>query len=567
MLAALSVRNVVLIEALDLEFGPGLHVLTGETGAGKSLLLDALGLAVGARGDRALIGPWGERAQVSALFTVPRGHPARALLAEQGLDAGEAGEIILRRQLGADGRTRAFVNDELVSLAFLEALGEGLLEIHGQRANLALLKPARHRAALDACGALEPLAGEVSGAFARWRGTRERLDTLRAQMAEREAELAHLDASLAEIEALKPEPGEETALVALRAGQSRAERVAAELADALKTLGEDAGLDKRLNGVLRRLERLEAEAPGSLREPIAALERALIEAREAEARLAEAAARSSFDAGALERAEERLFALRAVARKHRVTPDALSALGDRLRADRGSLATMEEDLRRLERETGAAREAYLVAARALSARRALAAAALDAAVASELSPLKLGGARFRTRIDALGEDEGAAHGLDAVRFEVATNAGHPFGPIDAIASGGELARFALALKVALEAGAPARTLVFDEVDNGVGGAVADAVGERLARLAGASGQVFVVTHAPQVAARGRVHLKVEKGAGAGGTVTRLAELGEDERREEVARMLAGAEVTDEARAAAARLLRAGTKRSRARAAG
>ncbi|MBV9931767.1 MAG: DNA repair protein RecN [Alphaproteobacteria bacterium] len=552
MLTGLSIRDVVLIESLDLEFGPGLGVLTGETGAGKSILLDALGLALGARADSALVRQGQVQAVVTVSFELPAAHPARALLAENGLD-GEPGEpLVVRRIVKADGGSRALVNDQSASVGLLRDLGALLVEIHGQHDDRGLLNPRGHRALLDAFGRIDTAAAE--GAYRAWGEAEAALAAARDQLDTAARDREWLDHAVAELAALAPEPGEEAALAALRANMQKGARLAEDLGAVAQLLdGSEGGL-ALLRQAARRLERIAPEH-GRLDEALAALDRALIEAGDAEDRLAAAAEALAFDPQRLEEAEARLFDIRALARKHRVEPDALPALAEDLAARLAAIDAGEEGLARLEARVAATRSAYEGEAAALTAARAAAAARLDAAVAAELAPLKLDAARFRTIVDPLPEPQWGARGRDRVEFEVSTNPGAPFAPLVRIASGGELSRFILALKVALAERGPARTMIFDEIDRGVGGAVASAIGERLHRLADGA-QLLVVTHSPQVAARGRTHLLIEKSHAGLVTRTSVHRLDEALRREEIARMLSGAQVTDEARAQALRLLEA-----------
>jgi DNA repair protein RecN (Recombination protein N) len=549
MLTALSIRDLVIIETLDLDFGAGLGVLTGETGAGKSILLDALGLALGARADSGLVRAGQAQAAVTVSFDVPAGHPALALLAESGLE-GEAGEpLVIRRVVRADGGSRAAVNDQPVSAGLVRELGASLVEIHGQHDDRSLLNPRGHRALLDSYGGIDALP-----AMASWQAMREMEDELEAaraagEAAERDREwLAH---AVDQLRRLDPQPGEEASLAASRAAMQAGARLGSEL-EALDALlqGSDGGL-AALRQAARRLDRIAAEHP-LLADALAALDRALVEAGEAEDRLARARDALEYDPARLDEAETRLFEIRAMARKHRVEADALAAHRQELEARLHALEAGGERVAELERNLAAARAAYDEEAARLGEARRAAAARLDAAVAAELAPLRLDTARFRT---ALAAAEPSASGRDRVEFLVSTNPGAPFGPLVRIASGGELSRFILALKVALAEQGGATTLIFDEIDRGVGGSVASAVGERLHRLAERS-QVLVVTHSPQVAARGRRHLLIEKSHEGLVTRTSVHTLDEARRREEIARMLSGAQVTDEARAQAVRLLEA-----------
>ncbi len=553
MLTSLCVRDVVLIEALDLEFGAGLLALTGETGAGKSILLDALGLVLGGRGDTGLVRTGATTASVTAEFTVAGDHPARAVLADNGLEAN--GPILLRRTLRADGGGRAFAQDTAVGVTLLRELGGLLVEIHGQHDERGLLNPRGHRALLDQFGGLERLAGQAQAAFEAWNAARAEQADAAAAAAVAEREREWLEHAVGELEALAPVPGEEADLAAERQSMQKGARLVDELGAVDGLLGGSDGALTQLRQAARRLERMGSEQE-ALAEALAALDRALNEAGQAEDALAAAHEALAFDPAHLERVEGRLFDLRGMARKHRVGADALAMLTEELRAKLDAAQAGEGVVARLAADSSRARTAFIVLAEQLSAARAAAAARLDAAVASELTPLKLAAARFRAAMAALPEPAWGPGGQDRVEFEIATNPGAPFAPLVKIASGGELSRFTLALKVALAATRQAATLIFDEIDRGVGGAVASAIGERLARLAEGA-QVLVVTHSPQVAAAAARQWRIEKGDTDGRTVTRVSALGAGERREEIARMLSGAEVTGEARAQAGRLLGGG----------
>jgi DNA repair protein RecN (Recombination protein N) len=547
MLRQLSIHNVVLVERLELEFEPGLGVLTGETGAGKSILLDALGLALGARGDAGLVRTGEESASVSAEIDLPPGHAAHALLHEQGIEL-EAGEpLILRRTLKSDGGSRAFLGGTSVPAGLLRETGALAVEIHGQHDDRGLLNPKGHRALLDAFGGLDTAA--VEGAWAEVVRVEAELAEARAELAAAERDREWLQHASAEIEALAPEEGEETRLAEERAAMQAGLKAGESLTGLDELLGGSEGALSLLRQAARRIERGAADHP-LLAEALAALDRALIEASEAEDRIARAADALAFDPARLEQAEARLFDIRGLARKHRVEPDQLAALGEQMRTQLAAIEAGGEHIEELDRQLLAARERYSDVAERLSKARHEAATRLDAAVAAELAPLKLDAARFRT---AIGAAEPGPSGTDRVEFEVSTNPGAPFGPLTRIASGGELSRFILALKVALAEAGTAATMIFDEVDRGVGGAVASAIGERLARLAHES-QVLVVTHSPQVAARASHHYRIEKSHGAEGTRTTVRKLSAEERREEIARMLSGASITEEARAQASRLL-------------
>jgi DNA repair protein RecN (Recombination protein N) len=552
MLTRLAIRDVVLIEALDLDFGAGLATLTGETGAGKSILLDALGLALGARAETGLVRNGAAHASVAASFDLPADHPALAILEEGGLESEPGEPLVIRRQLRADGGSRAFVNDQPASAGLLRALGGTLVEIHGQHDDRGLLNPRGHRALLDAFARSQTKA--VATAHARWKASEEALQQAEAELESAARDREWLDHAVAELRKAAPEPGEEASLAEARADMQKGARLAEELAGVSGHLDGSDGALAQLRQAARRLDRIAAEDE-RLAEALAALDRALVEAGEVEDRLAAAGDAFAFDPARLEAIETRLFDLRALARKHRVEPDQLAALAEELSARLERIEAGGAGMAALAREVKLAREEYEAAADALTAARAAAAARLDAAVAGELAPLKLDSARFRTTVEPLPEAQWGAAGRDRVEFEIATNPGAPFAPMMKIASGGELSRFILALKVALAEEGGAGTMIFDEVDRGVGGAVASAIGERLSRLAGST-QLLVVTHSPQVAARADRHWLIEKRSDGLVARTGVHVLGADARREEIARMLSGAEITDEARAQADRLLAA-----------
>ncbi|MCT2558222.1 DNA repair protein RecN [Tsuneonella sp. YG55] len=551
MLTRLSIRNIVLIEALDLEFRSGLGVLTGETGAGKSILLDALGLVLGNRADSGLVRSGEERATVTATFefaALPAG--LRETLEDAGIEIETGEALILKRTLRADGGSKAFVNDQSVGVALLRDIASSLVELHGQHDDRGLVNPRGHRALLDRFA--DGQVGSVTRAWTDWRAAEDRLAEARERVETAQADQDLLLAHLAELTAIEPQAGEEVRLAETRASMQKGERLSGDLEE-LRHLweGSESPL-AHLRVAARRLDRIAGEHP-LLAEALSALDRAVIEAGEAEDKLAQAAEALVHDPMALERAETRLFDLRAIARKHRCEVDDLP---DKMRDFRHALDAIEggeAELDALALAARAAGETYRERALALHRLRRDAAARLDAAVAGELAPLKLDSARFRTAVTKLPEDRWGPHGLDAVEFLIATNPGADFAPLNKIASGGELSRFILALKVALAEQGGAATMIFDEIDRGVGGAVASAIGERLARLA-EGGQVLVVTHSPQVAARGRTHYAIHKSSE--GTVTRtsVSLLDATARQEEIARMLSGAEVTDEARAQADRLL-------------
>ena len=546
MLTALSIRDVVLIEALDLEFSAGLGVLTGETGAGKSILLDALGLALGARGDSALVRHGAAQAVVTASFDPPPG--ALALLDENGLAAEPGEPLVVRRLVKKDGGSRGFVNDQPASAGLLRELAPHLVEIHGQHDDRGLHSPAGHRALLDAFGRVD--TGATASAWAALREAEGSLAAARAEIETAARDRDWLEHAVGELTALAPEPGEEELLADRRRMMQRAEKIADDLQAVDAHLeGSDGGLS-RLRQAARVLERIASDHE-ALAEALAAVDRAVIEGAMAEERLREARAALVHDPRALDDDEARLFELRAIARKHWVQPDDLAELASELAGKLERLDAGEGGIAQLEAKVSLAREAYDAAAGAVTVAREAAAARLDAAVAAELAPLKLYAARFRTAVAPTGE--AGPLGRDRVEFEISTNPGAPFAALIRIASGGELSRFILALKVALAEEGAATTMVFDEIDRGVGGAVASAIGERLARLAERT-QLLVVTHSPQVAARGAQHLLIAKSNDGAVTRTGVRSLDPDERREEIARMLSGATITPEARAQADRLL-------------
>ena len=547
MLRQLSIRNIVLVEQLDLEFEAGLGVLTGETGAGKSILLDALGLALGARADAGLVRTGEETASVSAELELSPGHAVHAMLDEQGVEIEKGEPLIARRSLKSDGGSRAFLGGTGVPAGLLRDVGALAVEIHGQQDDRGLLNPRGHRALLDAFGHLEP--SEVGEAWAEVVRIETDLLEARAELAAAERDREWLDHAAAEIEALLPEDGEETKLAEERTAMQAGLKAGESLIGLDELLGGSEGALSLLRQAARRIERETADHP-HLADALAALDRALIETAEAEDRIEKAAEALAFDPARLEQVETRLFDIRGLARKHRVEPDALAALGEGMRAQLNAIEAGGERIEELDRQLVAIRARYAEAAKQLGKARRDAAARLDCAVAGELAPLKLDAARFRTTLIAA---EPGPSGTDRVEFEISTNPGAPFGPLARIASGGELSRFILALKVALAEAGSAATMIFDEVDRGVGGAVASAIGERLARLAEDS-QVLVVTHSPQVAARASHHYRIEKSHDPRGTRTVVRKLSAEERREEIARMLSGASITDEARAQASRLL-------------
>ena len=554
MLVQLAIRDIVLIDRLELPFQDGLSVLTGETGAGKSILLDAFALALGGRGDGGLVRHGEKQGQVSAVFDLALDHPARQVAAASDIDTD--GDLILRRVQFADGRTRAFVNDQPVGVQVLRAIGSAAVEIHGQHDDRALVEPASHRAILDAFGGLQAEGAAVVEAARAVREGRTELARRRARIEAARKEADYLRHAVEELAALNPEGGEEAALADRRLVMMGSEKIAQDLNDAFEAVAGANSPVSTLSGALRKLERRGAQAPALFEGSVRALDAALVALDEARTALDEAMRAAEHDPRELGRVEERLFALRAASRKYDTPADELATLRERFEADVAALDAGEEELAALERIVADADGTYVVAAQALSAGRRRAAARLDEAVGAELPPLKLERARFTTRIDT-DEDSRDPSGFERVEFWAQTNPGTRPGPLMKVASGGELSRFMLALKVVLADRGSAPTLIFDEIDTGVGGAVADAIGQRLARLSERV-QVIAVTHAPQVAARAERHFLIAKDAVAGAdrVATRVVPLGAKPRREEIARMLAGATVTDEARAAAARLLEA-----------
>ena len=552
MLVQLSIRDIVLIDRLDLEFGRGLTVLTGETGAGKSILLDAFSLALGGRGDGSLVRTGESQGQITAVFDLGADHPARIAAAAQDIDC--EGDVILRRVQMADGRTRAFVNDQPVSVQALRTIAAPLVEIHGQHDDRALVDPARHRALLDAFGGLQGQVEGVRKAFSDLKQARIDLVDEEERVARVRADGDYLRHAHEELTRLAPRLKEEEELATRRATMMQAEKVASELRDANASLSGEHSPLAALSAVMRRLERRAAQAPDLIEPSVKALSTAL-DALDLAAQTVDQALRDSrYDPRELETVEERLFALRAASRKYNTPADQLAALAERFGRDLAALDAGEALLIKLAKAVQDAAARFDAAAAKLSKARIGTATSLDKAVNAELAPLKLERAVFTTQIETNAREPNT-DGIDRIEFWVQTNPGTRAGPMMKVASGGELARFMLALKVVLADRGSAPTLVFDEIDTGVGGAVADAIGQRLARLS-AQVQVLAVTHAPQVAARASGHLKIAKGeTGKGKRVaTRVEPLLEDARQEEIARMLAGATITDEARAAARKLL-------------
>jgi len=551
MLVALAIRDVVLIDRLDLAFADGLSVLTGETGAGKSILLDALALALGQRAEAALVRAGAEQASVTATFELVPGHPVLAQLAGQGLPAEPS--LLLRRQLGKDGRSRAFINDEPVSIGLLREVGAALVEIAGQAGQHGLLETALHRELLDGFGALGQRRAAVAAAWRDWQDATARRREAEERLARARRDEEFLRHAASELAMLKPEPGEAQRLADQRALLMQGEKLVEALTAAEAHLTGEGSADQQIAQAQRRLDRIAERAGGQLAPMLEALDRASGELADAVHRLQSLLAELDSDPGKLERIEERLFALRALGRKHDRDPDALPALLEEMTAALAQLDDQSGGFAELARVEAAARNSYLGAAETLHAARVEAAQRFDKLVMAELPPLKLEKAKFRSRIEKLPEEQVGPHGLDRVAFEIATLPGVEPGPLGKIASGGELSRLMLALKVVLAGADPVPTLIFDEVDAGVGGATATAVGERLRRLAKKL-QVIVVTHSPQVAALGRHHWRVAKTSARGSLRTAVEALDAGGRREEIARMLSGARVTDEARAQADRLM-------------
>lgn len=565
MLTALSIRDIVLVDALDLDVRDGLTVLTGETGAGKSIILDALGLALGARGDAGLVRAGAKQASATAVFAAPDDVALLDLISDKGFDVAPGEDLILRRVVGSDGRSRAFVNDQPAGVTALREIGQALVEVHGQHETVGLLDWKTHRALLDNYGGLQPQLAGVAQAAERLKTAEREVADLIAAAADAAAHAEELTNNLADLDELDPRPDEETELAGERAVLGAAEKAMGDLTDARASLGGDK-LSRNLAAALRAVEHartragqsgVEADHPlmQKLTAAAEAIDRTLVEAEEALACVDAAAGAFDFEPGRLDKTEERLFALRAAARKLNTSVELLPVLRERFREQLRMIESGADAIAEAERRAAEAREGYDLAATLLTSAREAAAERLTTSVMGELGPLKLERAHFRVAFEQVADGRRGPLGVETVRFEIATNAGTPFGPLDAIASGGELARFALAMKAALAGREDQRqpVMIFDEVDQGVGGAVAEAVGTRLERLSRGA-QVLVVTHSPQVAARGHAHWKVRKADAGGMTTTTVDALDDDQRREEIARMLSGATVTDEARAAARALI-------------
>jgi len=554
MLTGLSIRNVVLIEALDLEFGTGLTALTGQTGAGKSIILDALGMATGARSDRGLVRTGMHKAQCIAGFTLS--NSVAKLLEEHDIDVDPNEDVTLRRSLTKDGRSKAFINDQAVGVKLLSQVGSLLLEVHGQHDGKGLLDPTTHINLLDLFGNHQNLLTKCSTAYAQRKETKAQVDALIALQAKATEDRDFLEHAIAELDRLAPKAGEDSVLAEERKFLQGAEGALTELTAAQDALGEDGAFEARLSSALAGIDRLrtkfgdgQSNAAKALETAAQALERAMLETQEAREAVSLAAQSFNFEPEKLDETEKRLFALRAAARKYDCDIDSLIEARSKFAGELAAIDSADFDLSKAKEAADKAKETYDKAAFALSKAREKSAKTLDKAVMHELPPLKMERAHFITHMEPAAE---SAMGMDKVRFQVSTNPGTPVGPLDKIASGGEMARFALAIKVAL-AGKNDAVMVFDEVDQGVGGAVADAVGKRLARLS-KSAQVFVVTHSPQVAASADHQYRIEKSSTGSTTTTHVSLVADDAREEEIARMLAGETVTQEARAAARQLM-------------
>ncbi len=551
MLQSLSIRDIVLIEALDLEFGSGLTVLTGETGAGKSILLDSLGLALGNRADSGLVRQGTEKAQVTASFAAPgKGSKLAAMLAENDIEIDPGEPLIIKRSVKADGGSRAFINDQPCSATLLRTVGGQLIEIHGQHDDRGLINPKGHRALLDAFAGVE--GNVVRDAYDAWQSAKTALEQAKQDQDAAEQDREYLEHSVAELSKFAPQPGEEEELALDRATMMKGEKLTGDL-EAIRAAfdGSNGGLAS-LRAAARRLDMISDDHP-LLAEALEALDRSIIDASEAEDKLHEAAAALSFDPQRLDDMETRLFDLRGLARKHRVEPGKLSELLIELQNKLAAISDGGRSLEELEASLLRSKKSYIAAAGSLRVQRTKGAESLDKAVAGELAPLKLDAARFETLLEELPEEHWNKGGMDRIEFLISTNPGAPLAPLGKIASGGELSRFILALKVALAEEYGLKTIIFDEVDRGVGGAVASAIGDRLSRLSSGA-QLLVVTHSPQVASKGDAHMLINKSLS--GTVSRtdVSALDDEGRRQEIARMLSGADVTDEARAQADRLL-------------
>lgn len=551
MLSRLSIRNVVLIDSLDIDFQTGLTVLTGETGAGKSILLDALGLALGSRADFGLIRSTADRASVTAEFDLDSSHPVWSVLAEIGIAPSE--NLILRRQLRSDGKSPAHINDETVSVNLLRQVGDILVEIQGQFEGRGLLDPATYLPLIDRAAGHHDALSHLARLWTELKDAREELRQMTDRLARAREEEDWLRDAVEQLDMLAAAAGEEDQLAAERQRHLHSSRIAEALQQAHVMLSDEDGISHLAGRAQAILERQTQVAAGALDPAIQALDRAVSELNEAEAQLTEIGGQLDSDPNRLAEIDDRLHQIRTQARKHKIEPDELPSLHERLIAQLAEMDDQSGALARLRQAEQDCLQAFRAQAESLSARRHQVAGQLDRAVMAELPPLKLEAASFRTDIDTLSEERWSAAGWDRVVFQARTNPGTAAGPIDKIASGGELARFLLALKVVLSENEPPKTLIFDEVDSGVGGAVAAAVGARLARL-GQKMQTLVITHSPQVAGNGDHHLKITKYQTGEQVISSTVSLTPDERQEEIARMLSGDQITEAARSAAAQLL-------------
>lgn len=556
MLTQLSIRNIVLIEQCELSFGKGLCVLSGETGAGKSILLDALGLALGARADAGLVRRGEAQGAVSAEFDISGNDAAKTMLAELELENSDT--LIIRRSIGSDGKTRCLINDQPVTVSALKKLGEALVEVHGQHDQRSLQDGAAHRAMLDEFASLAARRKAVAGAYAQWQEAARALEALNAQAEQAAREQDYLQHMHKELKILNPQPGEEETLASQRTAMMQSEKLFSLLNDTLAELSAGKGVAAALHGAQRLLSRSPLAAGETLKAASEALDRAMNEAETAQQLLEQAGQEATFNPTKLEAIEERLFALKAAGRKYNLPVDELVKLKDEVEQKLALIDNQSGQLDVLRKKNDEMRAAYLQVAEKLTAERKKAAVKLEKSIESELAPLKMEGTRFHVAVEPLEEAHWSGFGVDMVRFECATNVSKgakdvAYAPLSKIASGGELSRFMLALKVGLSATRQSTTLIFDEIDTGTGGAVADAIGARLAQL-GKTAQVLVVTHLPQVAARGSQHLLVRKFEKAKKIITQVESLSAEERKEELARMLAGATITPEARKAAQKLL-------------
>lgn len=560
MLSEISIRNVVLIEVLDLELGAGLSAMTGETGAGKSIILDALGMAIGARSDKGLVRAGAAKAQCSASFTFAPDHKVWRALDRADVDYDHNEDIVLRRIITAEGRSKAYINDAPVSVKLLSKIGNMLLEVHGQHDGRGLLDPSTHQGQLDGFGGHQNMLQACAVAYGALKISADALEDLKSRQAKSEEDRTFFEYAIGELDRLAPIPGEDAELANERKLLQHAEGALGELRAASEALGDDGEYESRIGQALAGLERVsgkigdgDSAAGQALQAASSALEKALLELEEARSAVGDAAGAFIFEPGRLDALEERLFALRAVARKYNVDVDGLQDLRQSFGGELLALEGYDENLAKAEADLGRAKANYDKTASKLSAARKSAATKLDKSVVAELPPLKMERAQFITDINEVAD---GPTGRDQVRFLVSTNPGTAIGPLEKIASGGELARFALAIKVALAGavdGSSQKVMIFDEVDQGVGGAVADAVGRRLSRLSD-NGQVLVVTHSPQVAASANHQILISKTSKAGSTLTHVVTLVANDREEEIARMLAGEHITDEARAAARKLM-------------